>query len=284
MWNQMKVYSHTDLEAKSILERIKNEVKIDQLNPPYWVFAQNSDPIGILGTAEEPGPLLAPPGTPYAYVTWMNTQQPEENIESLIVQTLEVGSQKNIEYATASFPFNEEKVITQFKNAGFRELRDSYRMTKQLDKPLKLPEILQFEQVKRAEMGQFLKFLKRFFQDSPDTYLAEALEHILELPAEFLDKVYVKEKYYFAVRDGQKVGVLNFSTTRGRVSNMGVDPSKRRKGYGRAILLFILEQLRRSGCKQANIKVHAQNTPAIHLYESLGFVKEERDVTLIWRK
>ena len=114
--------------------------------------------------------------------------------------------------------------------------------------------------------------------------MAEALEHILELPSDFLDKVYAKEKYYFAFRNWQKVGVLNFSTTSGRVSNMGVNPPQRGKGYGRNILLFILEQLRRSGCKQANLRVHAKNKPAIHLYESLGFLKEERQVTLIWRK
>jgi ribosomal protein S18 acetylase RimI-like enzyme len=280
----MKVYSHTDLKAKSILQKIENEVNVDQLGPSYLVFAQNSVPIGILGCAEEPGPLLASPGTPYAYVMWLDTSQPDETIESFIVQALSVGNRKNIEYATASFPFNEEETITQFKNAGFRELADSCTMIKQLDESLRLPEILQFEQIKRAEMAQFVKSVRKFFQDSPDTYLAEALEHILELPAEFLNKVYDREKYYFAVRDGQKVGVLNFSTTSGRVSNMGVNPSERGKGYGRAILLFILEQLRSSGCKQANLRVHAKNKPAIHLYKSLGFEQKERHVTLIWRK
>ena len=189
-----------------------------------------------------------------------------------------------MEYTLASFPSNEEVVITQFKNAGFKELADSYRMIKRFDEAFKIPEKLQFKLVKRDEMGQFVELVRRFFKDSPDTYLAEALEHILELPSDFLDKVYAKEKYYFAFRNWQKVGVLNFSTTSGRVSNMGVNPPQRGKGYGRNILLFILEQLRRSGCKQANLRVHAKNKPAIHLYESLGFLKEERQVTLIWRK
>jgi len=279
----MKLYSHADPDVKPILKRIKNTANISPPDPPYWVFAHNSDPIGIVGVAKEPGPLLASPRTPYAYVNWVDTKQPKEFAENFIIQTLKVASQKNVEYVLASFPSNEE-VITQFKNAGFKELADSCRMTKRFDKPFEIPEKLQFKQVKRDEMGQFVELVRRFFKDSPDTYLAEALEHILELPDDFLDKVYTKEKCYFAIRNGQKVGVLNFSTTSGRVSNMGVDPPQRGKGYGRNILLFILEQLRRSGCEKANLRVHAKNKPAIRLYKSLGFIKEERRVTLIWRK
>lgn len=280
----MKIYPHTDREAQTILEKTKDKVNADHLDPPYWVFAQNSESIGILGCSEEPGPLLASPGTPYAYVTWMDPNQPDETIEDFIAQALTIGNQKNIEYATASFPFNKERVIACFKNAGFRELADSYTMTKLLKEPLRLPEILKFVQIKREEMGQFVEFVKKFFKGSADTYLAEALEHILELPVEFLDQVYDREKYYFAVRDGQKVGVLNYSINSGRVSNMGVNPSNRGKGYGRAILIYILEQLRKGGCKQANLRVHARNKPALHLYRSIGFVEKERHVTLIWRR
>jgi ribosomal protein S18 acetylase RimI-like enzyme len=280
----MKVLSHADPEAKSILEKVKNKVTVDHLDSPYWVFVQNSDPIGIMRVAEEPGPLLASPGTAYAHIVWIDTQQPDENIKSFIAQALKIGSQENIKYATTIFPFSKEKVITQFQNAGFSELNDSYTMTKPLDASLRLPEILQFEQVKRVEMRQFGESVKRFFQDSPDKYVAEALEHVLELPAQFLDQVYDREKFYFAVREGQIVGVLNFNATSGWVSNMGVDPLKRGRGFGRAILLFALEQLRRSGCKQATLRVHTQNKPAIHLYKSVGFVEKERHVALIWRR
>ena len=280
----MKVLSHADPDTESILGKVKNEVTVDHLDPPYWVFVQNSDPIGIMVVAEEPGPLLASPGTAYAHVVWMDTRQPDENIRSFIAQALKIGSQESIKYATAMFPFSEEKGITQFQNAGFSELNDSYTMTKPLDVALRLPEIIQFKQVKRAEMGQFAEYVKRFFTDSPDKYVAEALEHVLELPAQFLDQIYDREKFYFAVREGEIVGVLNFNATSGWVSNMGVDSLKRGQGFGRAILLFALQQLRRSGCKQATLRVHIQNKPAVHLYKSVGFLEKERHVALIWRR
>jgi ribosomal protein S18 acetylase RimI-like enzyme len=46
---------------------------------------------------------------------------------------------------------------------------------------------------------------------------------------------------------------------------------------------FALQQLKNSGCEQAYLRVHVENKPAIHLYESLGFEKAERYKTLIWK-
>ena len=78
----MKLYSHADPDVKPILERIKNTANISPPDPPYWVLAHNSDPIGIVGVAKEPGPLLASPGTPYAYVNWVDTKQPKAFVEN----------------------------------------------------------------------------------------------------------------------------------------------------------------------------------------------------------
>jgi ribosomal protein S18 acetylase RimI-like enzyme len=133
-------------------------------------------------------------------------------------------------------------------------------------------------------MRQFIKVAEKFLKGSPDITLTKALEHILELPDEFLDFYYTQEKVYFADKNQQTVGVLGFNPNKGLISNVGVDPEQRGKGYGRQIMLFGLEQLRKSGCKQAYLRVHVDNKLAIHLYESLGFVKAERYKTLIWRK
>jgi ribosomal protein S18 acetylase RimI-like enzyme len=49
-------------------------------------------------------------------------------------------------------------------------------------------------------------------------------------------------------------------------------------------MLFTLSQLKANGCKQAYLRVHVKNSPAICLYESLGFSKAERYKTLIWTR
>jgi ribosomal protein S18 acetylase RimI-like enzyme len=92
------------------------------------------------------------------------------------------------------------------------------------------------------------------------------------------------EKFYFANEGQRTVGIINLNESKGLISNIGVDPAMRGKGYGRQMMLFGLDQLKRSGCKEAYLRVHVNNTPAIRLYESLGFVRSGRYKTLIWRR
>lgn len=281
----VKVYSHNDPNAKPILEKVsKYTQQAEAMNLPYWVFAENSAPIGIVGVGKEPVQLLASPGTPMAIMRLIDTTQPKENIENFALEALKLAVQKNIEYALATFPVKEETAINQFKKANFQEFDDCYRMICQLDKDFELHSELEFKQVQKDEMRQFIKIAENFLQGSPDITLSKALEHLLELPDEFLNFYYSQEKFYFANKDQKTVGLINFNPSKGLISNVGVDPKQRRKGYGKQIVQFALEQLRNSNCKQAHLRVHVENKAAIHIYESLGFVKAERYKTLIWRR
>lgn len=133
-------------------------------------------------------------------------------------------------------------------------------------------------------MQQFIALAAKFLQGSPDITLTKALEHLLEVTKEFLDFYYTIDKFYLAEKDHRNVGILDFNPKNGLISNIGVDPRQRGKGYGKQIMLFALNQLKREGCKHARLRVHVKNKPAIHLYESLGFTVEGRYKTLIWRK
>jgi len=157
-------------------------------------------------------------------------------------------------------------------------------MVCQLDKDFQSLDELQFRQVQREEMRQFIEIAEKFLRGSADITLSKALEHMLELPDEFLSFYYSQEKFYFANNDKQAVGILDFNSGRGLISNVGVDPQQRGKGYGRQIMLFALKELKNNGCKQAYLRVHVENKTAISLYESLGFVKAERYRTLMWKK
>jgi len=284
--NTLKFHYYKDESAKPILEKIsKYTQQAETMQIPYWVFAQNSNPIGLVALGKEPVQLLAPPGTPMALIYLIDPKQPKENIESFALEALKLAVQKNnIEYALATFSSKEEEAVNQFKKIDFQDLDDSYKMICQLDKPFKPSEEIQFSPVQKEEMRQFIKTAKEILQDSPDIMLTKALKHFLELPDAFLNFYYTLEKFYFAKKNQRTIGVLNFNVARGLISNIGVDPKERGKGYGRQIMLFGLEQLKNSGCKQAYLRVHVENKPAVHLYESLGFVKAERYKSLIWRK
>jgi len=281
---KMRVYFHKDAEIKPFLEKFSRQTRqLDALRMPYWIFVQDSNPIGLVAVGKEPVQLIASPGTPMAIIHLIDKERPKENIGNFARQALELATDRGIEYALSVFPSDEDDAINQFKEIGFQDLDDSYRMVCRLDINFESSDEIRFRQVQREEMRRLIKIAERFLSGSPDIMLRKALEHLPELPDEFLDFYYSQERFYFADKDQQTIGVLDFNPDRGLISNVGVDPQQRGRGYGRQIMQFALQQLKNSGCKEAYLRVHIENKPAIYLYESLGFVKAERFKTLMWK-
>ena len=53
--------------------------------------------------------------------------------------------------------------------------------------------------------------------------------------------------------------------------NVAVDPAFRRRGIARALVTSLVEELAKAGNHSLTLEVRASNTPAIGLYEKLGF-------------
>jgi len=283
--NSVKVYFSGDSNAKPILEKVSKYTQQAQaMNLPYWVFVHESNPIGIIAMGKEPIQLYAPPGTPMALIRLIDPSLPEEVIKEFAAEAMKLATKNSVEYALATFRDRDITAINKFKESGFKEFDDCYRMVCQLDKEYVPSSELEFIRVQKEEMRQFIEIARKFLQGSPDITLSIALQHMLELPDEFLNFYYSQEKFYFANKNQQPVGIIDFNPNRGLISNVGVDPQQRGKGYGKQIMLFALSQLKASSCKQAYLRVHIKNIPAISLYESLGFSKAERYKTLIWTR
>lgn len=281
----MKVYSHKDPSAKSFMSKIpKVAEQVEELRLPYWLFVEGSDPVGIVIIGKEPMQLLAPPGTGMAFVDLLDLKSSREVIAAFAAESLEMLIQRQVAYALAKLPFEADAAIQELKKRGFKEFDDCFHMICKLDKTFNPSTGLKFKKVEKEEMRQFITLTEEFLRGSPDVALRKALEHILELPDEFLNRYFTVEDFYTAFEDEKPVGILNINTAKGLVSNVGVDPKQRGRGYGRQITLFGLQQLKRSGCEQAYLRVHVANEPAVHLYETLGFVKTQRYKRLIWQR
>ncbi len=281
----LKAYAHDDPEAKAVLEKVaKYTQQAQAMKLPYWVLARDTNPVGIVAVGKEPVQLLASPGTPVAIMRLFETALSEEELADFATEALRLATEKDVEYAVATFSEKEEAAIKQFKKAGFKEFDDCFRMVCQLDKDFDAVFDVQFKQVQREEMRRFVEVAERFLRGSPDISLSRALEHMRGLPDEFLNFIYSQEKIFFASKDQRIIGVVQFSPSRGLISNVGVDSEQRGRGYGRQIVRFALGQLKNGGCKQAYLRVHVENKAAIHVYESLGFSIAERYKTLMWTK
>jgi mycothiol synthase len=104
------------------------------------------------------------------------------------------------------------------------------------------------------------------------------------MPDDFLDLWYGLEQLFLVYKGETVVGMLDLSVKEGQISNIGVAPGQRNKGYGRQIMLYGMDYLLREGCDSAHLRVSVDNAAAIHLYESLGFTVKDRINHLIWWK
>jgi ribosomal-protein-alanine acetyltransferase len=79
----------------------------------------------------------------------------------------------------------------------------------------------------------------------------------------------------FAVmaEDGDPAGLVLCRALAGEaeILTIGVAPWARRRGLGRALMAAALDAARASGAETAFLEVDVDNTPAVALYERLGF-------------
>ncbi len=82
-----------------------------------------------------------------------------------------------------------------------------------------------------------------------------------------------------AERDDALVGFVwtKLIGTIGEIYTVGVVPRAQGAGLGRALTVAGLEHLRRRGAHRAELFTDADNAPAVHLYETIGFVVDRTD-------
>ncbi len=82
-------------------------------------------------------------------------------------------------------------------------------------------------------------------------------------------------RYFVASTGGQIVGFCGYWRVidEAHITNVAVAPSSRNQGIGRQLVCAALEDAAAAGLRCATLEVRAGNTPAISLYEKLGFAK-----------
>lgn len=80
--------------------------------------------------------------------------------------------------------------------------------------------------------------------------------------------------YYYALVDDDLLlgygGIFKLYEN-AEILTIGISPDFQRKGYGYQLLKYLLDQAKE--CCQLSLEVKADNEPAIHLYEAMGFKK-----------
>ena len=113
----------------------------------------------------------------------------------------------------------------------------------------------------------------------------------------FLEMIANENACYLVALIGEEVVAscgLRHIVGEGEITNVVTKNTMRGKGIGRQILLQLLEEGTKMGAEAFTLEVRVSNAPAIHLYESLGFVSEgirknfyeepTEDALIMWKR
>ena len=73
------------------------------------------------------------------------------------------------------------------------------------------------------------------------------------------------------------------ASTSGYVQRLAVDPSARRRGLARLLVIDAIEWMRRRNVEQVLVNTATDNTAALALYRSLGFVERPEHLKILER-
>jgi len=175
--------------------------------------------------------------------------------------------------------------------AGFERVRALWEMRRSLQTALDKPQVPDGITIRTFRVGQdedeWTALNRRAFASHPE----QGAWTRADLDLREKEPWFSPEGFFLAVRDGKLIG---FHWTKihgqdgqeadhahqaiGEVYVVGVDPGERGSGLGRALTLVGLRYLSSRGLLQAMLYVDESNTPAIRLYESLGFAHGGTDV------
>ena len=91
-------------------------------------------------------------------------------------------------------------------------------------------------------------------------------------------KLVVDDLIFIAEEEGNIVGtcMAGYDGHRGWLYAVAVLPSQRRKGTGKALVLYAMQALKDLGCIKVNLQIRSTNTQVASFYRSLGFNTEDR--------
>jgi mycothiol synthase len=182
--------------------------------------------------------------------------------------------------------------------AGFERVRALWQMRRSLQTQFGEPQLADGITIRTFRVGQdedeWTLLNRRAFASHPEQGAWTRADFDMREREPWFDPV----GFFLAERDGKLVG-FHWTKIHGRdgqgasqethhahqaigeVYVVGVDPDERGSGLGRALTLVGLGYLRSRGLFQAMLYVDETNTPAIMLYESLGFTHWGTDVMFV---
>ena len=149
---------------------------------------------------------------------------------------------------------------------------------------------LRFEPYDRASPEVFHETLAWTYSETLDCPEVNGVRTVEEVVAGYQVQDFATGRWWLAWADERPVGVLIATAESGGeswdVGYMGIVPTARHRGLGRAMLHKVLLDARSAGAQRVTLCVDERNTPACRLYRGMGFLSyDHRAIFLaIWKR
>jgi GNAT superfamily N-acetyltransferase len=174
-------------------------------------------------------------------------------------------------------PDDSGPLVQALRLAGFEELAVLSYMRRDVrpeERDLPLPPELQWQHYRRLRHGKFVRTIGLTYEQGLDCPKLTGLRTVDEAVTTHKHTgLFCPRSWQMALREGRPAGVSLVNNLRGRgeLIYLGVVPEARRRGIGRALVVEAIRQTAAMGLPQMGVAVDVANTPAFHLYESMGF-------------
>jgi GNAT superfamily N-acetyltransferase len=139
---------------------------------------------------------------------------------------------------------------------------------------LPLPPEIEWLHYRRLRQGKFARTILQTYEDSLDCPKLSGIRTLEETIATHKHTgIFCPRAWNLAIRDGRPEGVciLNNLQGRGELVYLGVVPAGRKRGLGRVLVTRAIRDTAAMGLPLMGLACDLDNTPALHLYESMGF-------------
>jgi len=166
--------------------------------------------------------------------------------------------------------------------AGFDRLATFVYMRRPvwpLDHHLLLPAGLRWRDYSPFRRRKFARTIARTYESSLDCPKMAGLRTLRQTLTAHRHTGQFSPRAWWIVLDGRQtlgVSLLNNFQGRGELVYLGVVPEARRRGIGRTLLCRAILDTAEMGLPQMGLAVDADNLPAVHLYQSMGFKETRR--------
>jgi hypothetical protein len=269
----IRLISSQDVEVEKFADQFLGlRTVYDQAKFPYSILVDKQTVLGLVVAAREPRELVQPAGSQFAQIHIF--RHSPTVVQRLLDESKRLANSHKAAFVCCVIDDKTPETALLLEKAGFILFDEFFKMGRPLEGVTQPATELSFTRTTPQDGSLILKHLVPMMEGSPDHLVQNSVKNISRLPPAILDSVLAQMEVVFVRRKDTIIGIL--SLTGPAISIVGVIPSERRKGYGRTITQWAVWHLAQEGHPRAWLRISVENTPAIRIYEGLGFRVAER--------